>query len=159
MHPPAAPAADSVAGLERLVLAPENFRVAENEFGEPVVLGSGAFGLVYDGWVRDGRGWLPAAHKVQLDVPGALDEIALVVGLVHPNIVRTYGFYRDRRRFPPDGAVENVVVIVMERLDPRTLFHMLEDPATPLPMARRATIAANVAAGVEYLHAAGLARE
>lgn len=154
------PAAASAAGLDRYILSPDNFRVASDESGESVVLGCGAFGVVYDGWVRDaGRGWLPAAHKVQLDIPGALDELALCVGLVHPNIVRTFGFYRESRPFPPGGAAANVVVIVMERLDPRTLYHMLEDPSTQLPMARRATIAADVAAGVEYLHSKGLARE
>lgn len=142
---------------DKHLLSSDNVRLVEDDSGEPVVLGSGAFGVVLDGWIRDvANGWTPAAHKVQLDTPGVLDEMTLVVGLSHPNIVRTYGFYRDKRYFPPSGKVCDVVVIVMEKLNHRTLYHLLEDLKSPLSMERRQLIVCNIASAVAYLHTSGL---
>ena len=145
----------SASASDKHVIPANDVRIVEDESGEPVVLGSGAFGIVYDGWILTAKGWQPAAHKVQMDVPGALDEMTLVVGLVHPNIVRTYGYYRDSRMFPPVGKVCDVVVIVMEKLNHKTLYHMLEDLKTPISMERRQTIVCHIASAVAYLHTSG----
>ena len=141
---------------EKHAIPPDDLRIIEDDNGDPVVLGSGAFGIVYDGWIKDpAKGWQPAAHKVQLDAPGALDEMTLVVGLVHPNIVRTFGFYRDTRMFPPAGKVCDVVVIVMEKMNHKTLYLMLEDLKSPLSTERRQLIICHIASAVAYLHTSG----
>ena len=89
---------------------------------------------------------LPDAAQRRADAGRAFDrEAALAARVQHPNVVRVYAA----------GSAAGRHYVVMELVDGRPLREVLEREGR-LPVRRAASIAADVLAGLEAAHAAGL---
>lgn len=126
-----------------------DLRKATNNFDENRIIGRGAFGDVYEGFLK---------HDAETDYTVALkrmyrksrqgitefkNEVLLLCQLHHPNLVSLIGFYEDKNEtiilyeYMPNGSLHN---------------HLYGKHMEPLPWKKRLEICIGVAHGLHYLH-------
>lgn len=122
-------------------------RAATDNFSAANKIGEGGFGTVYKGSLLDGT--LIAVKKLSPKSKQGnrefVNEIGMISGLQHPNVVRLYGC-----------CVEgNQLLLVYEYMENNSLAHALFDTETTrleLDWATRQRICIGIAKGLSFLH-------
>ncbi|XP_021293809.1 putative receptor-like protein kinase At4g00960 isoform X2 [Herrania umbratica] len=132
-------------GLESLQFDFKAVREATDNFSESNMLGQGGFGAVYKGRLQDGREI--AVKRLHYESgQGKMEfknEVLLMAGLQHRNLVRLQGFCLERRER----------LLIFEFMPNSSLDQFLFDPVKPrLDWDRRFKIIAGIARGLLYLH-------
>ncbi|WRX27582.1 Serine-threonine/tyrosine-protein kinase [Theobroma cacao] len=132
-------------GLESLQFHFKAVREATDNFSENNMLGQGGFGAVYKGRLQDGREI--AVKRLHYESgQGKMEfknEVLLMAGLQHRNLVRLQGFCLERKER----------LLIFEFMPNSSLDHFLFDPVKPrLDWDKRFKIMAGIARGLLYLH-------
>ncbi|XP_076888366.1 uncharacterized protein LOC143538776 [Bidens hawaiensis] len=125
---------------------------ATKNFKQDKIIGEGAFGKVYKGWmecVTFGYGLAVAIKKSgPLSDQGFNEwqtEVKFLEKLIHPNIVKLYGYCWEKKKF----------LLVYEYMQKGSLdTHLFSEGTEPLPWDTRIKIALGVARGLAFLHTA-----
>jgi hypothetical protein len=131
------------------VIAPQDLTACDGESG-PLLLGSGAFGVVYKMHWSAGPFDVAVKHLLATsdDAGGGVrklidTEVSLQLNLSHPNVLEIYGVVLD-------GPTLQIVMPLLAC----SLFAVLHKPAQrrELPWSDRARICSEIASGLNYLH-------
>jgi len=122
------------------------------DFQPMKLLGKGSFGMVYEAGLRSGK--IVCVKVVELgsmanesDLKNLMNEIDLMKGLHHPNIVRYYGCTEDKEK--------NTLNIFMEYVTGGTINHYIKRFKT-LPRDTVRQWAFQIVSGIRYLHGRGI---
>lgn len=121
---------------------------ATNGFSDKQKLGTGAYGTVYSGKLRNGE-WVAIKrinHRYDTDsIEQVMNEINLLSSVSHPNLVRLLGCSVDK----------DDQILVYEFMPNGTLAqHLQKERGNGLPWPVRLTIATETAQAISYLHSA-----
>ncbi|XP_050287932.1 receptor-like protein kinase FERONIA [Quercus robur] len=122
-------------------------KIATNNFDEDSVIGEGAFGKIYKGFISDCTVSVAIKRKSSTSRQGIEEfgtEILLLCQLRHPNLVNLIGYCID----------EQEMILIFELIANGSLMeHFLyRDQDDPLTWKRRLQICIGVARGLHYLH-------
>ena len=122
-------------------------KIATNNFDEDSVIGEGAFGKIYKGFIGDCTVSVAIKRKSSTSRQGFEEfgtEILLLCQLRHPNLVNLIGYCID----------EQEMILIFELIANGSLMeHFLyRDQDDPLTWKRRLQICIGVARGLHYLH-------
>ncbi|KAL3345110.1 hypothetical protein AABB24_024185 [Solanum stoloniferum] len=122
-------------------------KAATSNFDAANKLGEGGFGSVYKGTLADGTiiAVKQLSSKSRQGNREFVNEIGMMSGLHHPNLVRLYGCCVDR----------NQLLLVYEYMENNNLSHLLfgpEDCQPKLDWPTRQKICVGIAKGLAYLH-------
>ncbi|KAK2654119.1 hypothetical protein Ddye_013975 [Dipteronia dyeriana] len=132
--------------VESLQFDFSTIKVATNDFSSDNKLGQGGFGAVYKGSLSDGR-IIAVKRLASNSEQGELEfknEILLVAGLQHRNLVRLFGFCLEGSErlliyeFVPNSSLDNFIFDPVKRLS--------------LNWEKRYKIIGGIARGILYLH-------
>ncbi|XP_076881729.1 putative serine/threonine-protein kinase CST [Bidens hawaiensis] len=146
---PLSPSGQTMISHSKLFKFSDLKRATKN-FKQDRIIGEGAFGKVYKGWmecVTFGYGLAVAIKKSDpLSDQGFNEwqtEVKLLEKLIHPNIVKLYGYCWEKKKF----------LLVYEYMQKGSLdMHLFSEDAEPLPWDTRIKIALGVARGLAFLH-------
>ncbi|KAF3973919.1 hypothetical protein CMV_002686 [Castanea mollissima] len=122
-------------------------KIATNNFDDDSVIGEGALGKIYKGFISDCTVSVAIKRRNGMLGPGFKEfgtELVLHGQLRHPNLVNLIGYCTD----------EHEMILVYEFIEGGSLGrHLLhQDQHDPLPWKRRLQICIGVARGLHYLH-------
>ncbi|KAG6642309.1 probable LRR receptor-like serine/threonine-protein kinase At1g07650 isoform X2 [Carya illinoinensis] len=122
-------------------------KAATNDFDAANKLGEGGFGAVYRGTLLDGTtiAVKQLSSKSKQGNQEFVNEIGMISGLQHPNVVRLYGCCIDR----------NQLLLVYEYMENNSLAHALfgpEEGPVKLDWHTRQKICVSIARGLAFLH-------
>ncbi|XP_059435610.1 probable LRR receptor-like serine/threonine-protein kinase At1g07650 isoform X2 [Corylus avellana] len=122
-------------------------KIATNDFDAANKLGEGGFGAVYKGTLLDGTiiAVKQLSSKSKQGNREFVNEIGMISGLQHPNLVRLYGCCIER----------NQLLLVYEYMENNSLSHALfgpEEGKVKLDWPTRHKICVGIARGLTFLH-------
>ncbi|XP_030967088.1 probable LRR receptor-like serine/threonine-protein kinase At1g07650 isoform X2 [Quercus lobata] len=120
-------------------------KAATNNFDAANKLGQGGFGAVYKGTLLDGTiiAVKQLSSKSKQGNHEFVNEIGMISGLQHPNLVRLYGCCIER----------NQLLLVYEYMENNSLEHALfEESRLKLDWPTRKNICLGIARGLTFLH-------
>ncbi|KAJ0438857.1 putative protein kinase RLK-Pelle-DLSV family [Helianthus annuus] len=133
--------------LQTGVFTYRQIKAATDNFADPNKLGEGGFGPVYKGTLIDGT--LIAVKKLSSKSSQGnrefVNEIGMIAGIQHPNIVRLYGCCVER----------NQLLLVYEYMENNSLAHALfgiDKAKMELDFPTRQRICVGIAKGLTFLH-------
>ncbi|KAF8107795.1 hypothetical protein N665_0116s0002 [Sinapis alba] len=132
-------------GLQTVWFTWRQLQAATNNFAEANKLGEGGFGSVFKGELSDGTiiAVKQLSSKSSQGNREFVNEIGMISGLDHPNLVKLYGC-----------CVENnQLLLVYEYMENNSLALVLSEKSSPkLDWAARKKICVGIAKGLEFLH-------
>ncbi|KAL0700194.1 hypothetical protein Bca4012_056316 [Brassica carinata] len=132
-------------GLQTVWFTWRQLQNATNNFDEANKLGEGGFGSVFKGELADGTivAVKQLSSKSSQGNREFVNEIGMISGLDHPNLVKLYGC-----------CVENnQLLLVYEYMENNSLALVLSEKSSPrLDWAARKNICVGIAKGLEFLH-------
>ncbi|GJX49712.1 putative serine/threonine/dual specificity protein kinase, catalytic domain-containing protein [Tanacetum coccineum] len=142
------------SGLRKFSL--DRLRVVTRNFSDDMVVGEGAFGKVFKGWVEPetyvpskvGSGILIAIKKLDLDGDQGTEEwqteVKLLSRLSHPNLVKLLGYCSEDKE----------LLLVYEFMEKGDLdsYILKQRYGLSLPWSMRVKIMIGTAQGIAYLH-------
>ncbi|XP_013597279.1 PREDICTED: probable LRR receptor-like serine/threonine-protein kinase At1g29720 isoform X3 [Brassica oleracea var. oleracea] len=138
-------------GLQTVCFTWRQLQAATNNFDEAKKLGEGGFGSVFKGELSDGT----IIAVKQLSAKSCqgnrefVNEIGMISGLNHPNLVKLYGCCVEK----------NQLLLVYEYMENNSLALALNGESAPnLDWAVRQRICVGIARGLEFLHEGSMIR-
>ncbi|WZZ03860.1 hypothetical protein YC2023_089781 [Brassica napus] len=138
-------------GLQTVCFTWRQLQAATNNFNEAKKLGEGGFGSVFKGELSDGT----IIAVKQLSAKSCqgnrefVNEIGMISGLNHPNLVKLYGCCVEK----------NQLLLVYEYMENNSLALALNGESAPnLDWAARQRICVGIARGLEFLHEGSMIR-
>ncbi|KAF3591324.1 hypothetical protein DY000_02023118 [Brassica cretica] len=138
-------------GLQTVCFTWRQLQAATNNFDEAKKLGEGGFGSVFKGELSDGT----IIAVKQLSAKSCqgnrefVNEIGMISGLNHPNLVKLYGCCVEK----------NQLLLVYEYMENNSLALALNGESAPnLDWAARQRICVGIARGLEFLHEGSMIR-
>ncbi|CAN7030096.1 unnamed protein product [Brassica oleracea var. botrytis] len=138
-------------GLQTVCFTWRQLQAATNNFDEAKKLGEGGFGSVFKGELSDGT----IIAVKQLSAKSCqgnrefVNEIGMISGLNHPNLVKLYGCCVEK----------NQLLLVYEYMENNSLALALNGESAPnLDWAARKRICVGIARGLEFLHEGSMIR-
>ncbi|KAD4982479.1 hypothetical protein E3N88_19150 [Mikania micrantha] len=125
----------------------KQIKAATDNFAESNKLGEGGFGSVYKGALRDGTliAVKQLSSKSKQGNREFVNEIGMIAGLQHPNVVRLHGCC----------AEHNQLLLVYEYMENNSLAHALfvqDKPKMEIDWPTRQRICVGIARGLAFLH-------
>ncbi|KAL8228066.1 hypothetical protein R6Q57_015650 [Mikania cordata] len=125
----------------------KQIKAATDNFAESNKLGEGGFGSVYKGALRDGTLIVvkQLSSKSKQGNREFVNEIGMISGLQHPNVVRLHGCC----------AEHNQLLLVYEYMENNSLAHALfvqDKPKMEIDWPTRQRICVGIARGLAFLH-------
>ncbi|KAF2533402.1 hypothetical protein F2Q70_00030515 [Brassica cretica] len=120
-------------------------QAATNNFDQANKLGEGGFGSVFKGELTDGTivAVKQLSSKSRQGNREFVNEIGMISGLNHPNLVKLYGCCVEK----------NQLLLVYEYMENNSLALVLSEKSSPkLDWAARKKISVGIARGLEFLH-------
>ncbi|KAL1205157.1 putative LRR receptor-like serine/threonine-protein kinase [Cardamine amara subsp. amara] len=132
-------------GLQTVCFTWRQLQVATNNFDEANKLGEGGFGAVFKGELSDGTtvAVKQLSSKSSQGNREFVNEIGMISGLNHPNLVKLYGCCVEK----------NQLLLVYEHMENNSLALALSEKSSlKLEWAARQKICEGIARGLEFLH-------
>ncbi|KAM0928617.1 hypothetical protein ACQ4PT_002586 [Festuca glaucescens] len=131
-----------------------------NNFCEEMIVGRGGFGVVYKGFIGDGK--MIAVKKLVQSISGSQEqfenEINLLMKLKHPNIVQLVSYCYETQRLhnqyegKPIFAENTQCLLCLEYLPNGSLEKYITDASSGLDWPTRYKIIEGISYGLQYLH-------
>ncbi|XP_033137237.1 probable LRR receptor-like serine/threonine-protein kinase At1g29720 isoform X3 [Brassica rapa] len=140
-----------VEGLPTVCFTWRQLQAATNNFDQANKLGEGGFGSVFKGELSDGtiiavKQLSSKSHQGNREF---VNEIGMISGLNHPNLVKLYGCCVEK----------NQLMLVYEYMENNSLAHMLHGKSSlNLNWRARQKICVGIARGLEFLHEGSMIR-
>ncbi|XP_056841627.1 probable LRR receptor-like serine/threonine-protein kinase At1g29720 isoform X2 [Raphanus sativus] len=140
-----------VQGLPTVCFTWRQLQAATNNFDQANKLGEGGFGSVFKGELSDGtiiavKQLSSKSHQGNREF---VNEIGMISGLNHPNLVKLYGCCVEK----------NQLMLVYEYMENNSLSHMLHGKCSVyLDWKARQKICVGIARGLEFLHEGSMIR-
>ncbi|CAN6882094.1 unnamed protein product [Brassica oleracea] len=140
-----------VQGLPTVCFTWRQLQAATNNFDQANKLGEGGFGSVFKGELSDGtiiavKQLSSKSHQGNREF---VNEIGMISGLNHPNLVKLYGCCVEK----------NQLMLVYEYMENNSLAHMLHGKSSlNLDWKARQKICVGIARGLEFLHEGSMIR-
>ncbi|KAF3605174.1 hypothetical protein DY000_02047381 [Brassica cretica] len=140
-----------VQGLPTVCFTWRQLQAATNNFDQANKLGEGGFGSVFKGELSDGtiiavKQLSSKSHQGNREF---VNEIGMISGLNHPNLVKLYGCCVEK----------NQLMLVYEYMENNSLAHMLHGKnSLNLDWKARQKICVGIARGLEFLHEGSMIR-
>ncbi|WZZ16296.1 hypothetical protein YC2023_109385 [Brassica napus] len=140
-----------VQGLPTVCFTWRQLQAATNNFDQANKLGEGGFGSVFKGELSDGtiiavKQLSSKSHQGNREF---VNEIGMISGLNHPNLVKLYGCCVEK----------NQLMLVYEYMENNSLAHMLHEKSSlNLDWKARQKICVGIARGLEFLHEGSMIR-
>ncbi|KAL0795774.1 hypothetical protein Bca101_067151 [Brassica carinata] len=138
-------------GLPTVCFTWRQLQAATNNFDQANKLGEGGFGSVFKGELSDGtiiavKQLSSKSHQGNREF---VNEIGMISGLNHPNLVKLYGCCVEK----------NQLMLVYEYMENNSLAHMLHGKSSlNLDWRARQRICVGIARGLEFLHEGSMIR-